>query len=74
MDIEQAANFMAGSILVMVGFIVIVAGVVTINNIIYKHWKSFGWKIFPDMGRFAEPTEISKTSEPILEKKNEQRV
>ena len=74
MDIEQAATFMAGSILIMVGFIVIVAGIVTINNIIYKHWKSFGWKIFPDVGKFAEPTEISKTSEPILEKKNEQRV
>jgi hypothetical protein len=30
--------------------------------------------MFPDVGRFAEPTEISKTSEPSLEKKNEQRV
>ena len=74
MDIEQAATFMAGSILIMIGFIVIVAGIVTINNIIYKYWKSFGWKIFPDVGKFAEPTEISKTSEPSLEKKNEQRV
>lgn len=71
---DQAAVFLAGSILVMVGLVVIVAGVVAINNIIHKHWKSFGWNVFPDMGRFTEPTEISKTTEPSLEKKNEQRV
>ena len=74
MDMDQASVFLAGSILTGLGFIVIVAGIVTINNIIYKYWKSFGWKIFPDVGKFAEPTEISKTSEPSLEKKNEQRV
>lgn len=74
MDIDQAAAFLAGSILVMIGLVVIVVGIVAINNIVHKHWKSFGWKVFPDLGRFDEPTEISKTSEPSLEKKNEQRV
>jgi hypothetical protein len=74
MDIDQASVFLAGSILIMIGLVVIVVGIVAINNIVHKHWKSFGWKVFPDVGRFTEPTEINKTSEPSLEKKNEQRV
>jgi hypothetical protein len=47
MDIDQAAVFLAGSILTALGFIVIVIAAVVINNIIHKYWKSFGWKLFP---------------------------
>jgi hypothetical protein len=47
MDIDQAAVFLAGSILTALGFVVIVIAAVVINNIIYKYWKSFGWKFFP---------------------------
>jgi len=47
MDIDQAAVFLAGSILTALGFIVIVIAAVVINNIIHKYWKSFGWKFFP---------------------------
>lgn len=36
---DQAATFLAGSVLTMLGFIVVVAGVVAINNILHKHWK-----------------------------------
>ena len=43
MDMDQAAVFLAGSILTAIGFIVIVATAVVINNIIHKYWKSFGW-------------------------------
>jgi hypothetical protein len=39
MDMDQAAVFLGGSILTMLGFIVVVAGVVAINNIISKFWK-----------------------------------
>ena len=39
MDMDQAAVFFAGSVLTMLGFVVIVVGVVAINNIIYKFWK-----------------------------------
>jgi phosphomannomutase len=46
MDIDQAAVFLAGSILTALGFIVIVIAAVVINNIIHKYWKSFGWKFF----------------------------
>jgi len=70
MDMDQSAVFLAGSILTMMGFIVVVAGVVVINNIIHKYWKSFGWKMFPvaldQPQRFAEPHELDTPKEPNL--------
>ncbi len=39
MDMDQSAVWLAGSILAMLGLIVVVAGVVIINNIIHKYWK-----------------------------------
>ena len=36
---DQAAVFLAGSILTALGFIVVVAAVVVINNILHKYWK-----------------------------------
>jgi hypothetical protein len=39
MDMDVAAVWLGGSILTMLGFIVVVIGVVTINNILHKYWK-----------------------------------
>ena len=39
MDMDQAAVWLAGSILFALGAIAIVTGIVTINNIIAKYWK-----------------------------------
>ena len=39
MDMDKAAVFLGGSILMMLGFIVVVAGAIVINNIIHKYWK-----------------------------------
>jgi hypothetical protein len=55
----------------MSGLIVLVAGVVVINNIIHRYWKNFGWKIFPaywdqPTPRFAEPHEVDKSIDPKL--------
>lgn len=36
---NQAAVFLAGSILTMMGFIVIIIGSVIINNILHRYWK-----------------------------------
>jgi hypothetical protein len=70
MDMDQSAVFLAASILTMLGLIVLVAGAVVINNIIHKHWKSFGWKFFPiwanEPPRFAEPHEVDKSKEPTV--------
>jgi hypothetical protein len=70
MDMNQAAVFLAGSVLTMMGFIVIVVGLVIINNIIHKYWKPLGW--FKSWGlnfdyppaRFASPHELDKSVEP----------
>jgi hypothetical protein len=39
MNLDQAAIFLTGSILTMLGFIVIAIGIVVINNILHKYWK-----------------------------------
>jgi hypothetical protein len=39
MDITNSANFLASSILMMLGTIVIIIGAVVINNILHKYWK-----------------------------------
>lgn len=70
MDMDQAAVFLAGSILTMLGFVVIIVGLVVINNVIHKYWKPLGWfknwGLFPEHSpvRFAEPHELDKSNEP----------
>jgi hypothetical protein len=72
MDMDQAAVFLAGSILTMMGFIVIAIGIIVINNLLSKYWKrldwfNFGWN--PETARFATPEELKeldKTNEPKL--------
>jgi hypothetical protein len=72
MDMDQAAVFLAGSILTMLGFIVVIAGVVVINNIIHKYWKPVqffsadSWHVNPPH-RFATPEELEKNT-PVLDK------
>ena len=74
---DQAAVFLAGSILTALGFVVILAAVVFANNIIHRWWKPLGW----DFGwssthtRFATPEELEPPKiEPEIEKpKNESK-
>ena len=47
MDIDQAAVFLAGTILTALGFVIIVIAAIVINNIIHKYWKRFGWNLLP---------------------------
>jgi len=47
MSIEQAASFLAISILMSLGAIALVMGAVAINNIIHRYWKNLGWNFFP---------------------------
>lgn len=64
MDMNQSAVFLAGSILTALGFIVVVAAVVAINNIISKYWKpvriftSDSWSLNPPQ-RFIDPTDVA---------------
>lgn len=68
---DQAAVFLAGSILTVMGFLIILGGIVIANNIIHKYWKSFGWSLVPgwshETHRFATPEEVEKIA-PSLDK------
>jgi hypothetical protein len=72
MDMDQAAVFLAGSILTALGFIVVVAAIVAVNNIISKYWKpvriftSDSWNLNPPV-RYATEDELAKIA-PKLEK------
>ena len=75
MDMDQAAVFLAGSILTALGFIVVVIGLVVINNIIARYWRPIriftedSWKGISGNPRFAEPPEVEKSQDPPLDKK-----
>jgi len=65
MDMDQAAVFLAGSILTAMGFVVIAIAIVFVNNIIHKYWKPVrifsadSWHINPPM-QHATPEEMEK--------------
>ena len=46
MDIQSAINFVVGSILFSVGFIVLSAMIVAVNNLFSKYWKPIKWQIY----------------------------
>ena len=64
MDMDQAAVFLAGSILTVIGFLIILAGILVANNLVAKYWKSWGWKFYPaymtEPQRFATHEEAEK--------------
>jgi hypothetical protein len=77
MDMDQSAVFLAGSILTALGFIVVIAAIVAVNNLLHRYWKPVriftpdSWQPFGQPQRFATPEEIASVNikEPILEKK-----
>ena len=63
MDMDQAAVWLAGSILFALGAVVIIAGVVVINNILHKYWKPvqfFKWLDHPQPARFMTAEEEAR--------------
>lgn len=69
---DQAAVFLAGSVLTGLGFIVVVAAIVAVNNILHKYWKPVriftpdSWNLNPPV-RYATEDELSRIS-PNFEK------
>jgi hypothetical protein len=65
MDMDQAAVFLAGSILTALGFLVVVAAIVIVNNVLHKYWKPVriftadSWNVNPPH-RFAMHDELEK--------------
>jgi hypothetical protein len=56
MDMDQAAVFLAGSILTALGFLVVIAAVIIVNNLLHKYWKPVriftldSWHVNPPEG------------------------
>ena len=73
MDMEQAAVWLAGSILFSLGFVVLIVAVIVVNNILHKYWKPVriftpeSWNINPPV-RYATPEELEDLTSKLNEK------
>jgi hypothetical protein len=65
MDMDQAAVWLAGSILTMLGAIVIVGGCVIINHILHKYWKPVRMFTADSFQPFSQPLPRYATEEEI---------
>ncbi len=69
MDMNQAAVFLAGSILTSLGLVVLVIGAVVINNIIDKFWKPVtifnkdSFTLFGNSHNYSDPMQNITTEE-----------
>ncbi|WP_353479877.1 hypothetical protein [Haliscomenobacter sp.] len=60
MNLDQAAFFFTGSILIMLGFIVVTAGIVVINHLLHTYWKPVRiFKFLDYPPRFMTPEEAA---------------
>lgn len=63
MDMQQAATFLAATILITIGSIVIIAGIVIVNNILHKYWKPISflkWQDYYGPSRFLSQEELEQ--------------
>lgn len=71
MSMESAAVFMSASILITIGVVVIVMGIIIVNNLFDRYWrpvKMFKYEYKPVYYRQDEPVaEVDKTVEPKME-------
>lgn len=70
---DQAAVFLAGSVLTALGFLVILGALLIANNLVAKYWKSWGWQFYPTWmnehtPQFVEATKIA----PVMEEQKDQ--
>ena len=72
MDIDQASNFLACTILIGSGITVVIAFILLINNLCHRFWKSMNLPEFMNPTaprRFAETHELpAEKIAPILDK------
>ena len=66
MDMDQAAVFLAGSILTALGFVVFIIAVIFVNNLLHKYWKPVriftadSWAAMNPPIRYATTEEVEK--------------
>jgi len=69
MNMDQAAVFLAGSILTALGFVVVIVAVIFVNNVLHRYWKPVriftvdSWKAFnPPPPQFIDQEQLEKTN------------
>lgn len=73
MNMDQAAVFLAGSILLGLGCISLVASAVAINNLLSKYWKPIkiftqdSWKAFNPPSEFSSQEELKRIAPHLKE-------
>ena len=70
---DKLAVFFAGSILVTLGMIVIVSGIILVNNLIHKYWKPVTWFKYDYKTVYFDPKtgeQYHKPEEPAVETKD----
>ena len=77
---DQSAVFLAGSILTALGFVVIIAAIVIVNNVLHKYWKPVSlftpdsWKAFnPPQTQFVHNEEMERIAPKFDEPKPKQK-
>lgn len=71
---DQAAVWLAGSILFALGALAMVAGIVAINNILHKYWKPIriftqdSFHPFSEPPRYATEAELAKMADVKVSK------
>lgn len=74
MDMDNAAAFLAGSILYGIGIVFALACVIVVNNIIHKYWKPVriwtadSWVMFHNHPRYATEEELARIAPQFEEK------
>jgi hypothetical protein len=63
MDVDTAAEVLAGSILTMLALIIVVIGIVVINNIFHKYWKPIKWMRMMDHPMYVSREELAEHKE-----------
>jgi hypothetical protein len=73
MEIAQAANFLAASILLSLGIIVIGIAIVVLNNIAHKYWKPVKVWQFHSYPPDVNPSIINNTPEVLHQENTEKK-
>jgi hypothetical protein len=69
MDVDNAAEILAGSILTGLALVIVVITIVVINNIFSKYWKPIKWVKYDMPPRFASQEELNRITPTLNDNK-----
>ena len=64
MNMDQAATFLAGSILTSIGVLVVIGAVLVVNNLLSKYWKPVRIFTVDSWSGFNPPAPIPEKKDP----------